>query len=124
MTEKANAPTIDALQRRLTSLNHAVAGLALALTGALAFTRGEQRTRFGEIDVERINIVERDGRTRMAISNKERSPAPTVRGKSFGGYAGGDRPGIITYNDEGTRTAASFPAVIVRRTGLTRRSTA
>ena len=37
--------------------------------------------RFGEIDVERINIVERDGKLRMVISNKERQHPGIVNGK-------------------------------------------
>ena len=57
--------------------------------------------RFEEIDVERINIVEKDGSTRMVISNKERSPGPIQRGQAFG-YPGGTRAGMIFYNDEGT----------------------
>ena len=59
------------------------------------------KKRFEEIDVERINIIEKDGSTRMVISNKERSPGPIQRGKSFG-YPGGTRAGMIFYNDEGT----------------------
>ncbi len=57
--------------------------------------------RFEEIDVERINIVEKDGSTRLVISNKERSPGPVQRGQPFG-YPGGTRAGMIFYNDEGT----------------------
>lgn len=57
--------------------------------------------RFEEIDVERINIVEKDGSTRMVISNKDRSPGPIQRGQPFG-YPGGTRAGVIFYNDEGT----------------------
>lgn len=66
----------------------------------MAFVRtGKQR--FEEIDVERINIVEKDGSTRLVISNKERSPGPIQRGQPFG-YPGGTRAGMIFYNDEGT----------------------
>lgn len=60
-----------------------------------------QRTKFTEIDVERINIVEPDGNYRMVISNKTRSIGPIGYGKPFG-YPGGTRPGIIFFNDEGT----------------------
>ncbi len=59
------------------------------------------KKRFEEIDVERINIVEKDGSTRLVISNKVRSPGPIQRGKPFG-YPGGTRAGMIFYNDEGT----------------------
>jgi hypothetical protein len=63
------------------------------------FLQVRQRTRFTEIDVERINIVEPDGKLRMVISNRPRSIGPIYKGKPFG-YPGGSRPGIIFFNDE------------------------
>jgi len=38
----------------------------------LSFNRNTERQHFGEIDVERINVVEKDGRLKMVISNSER----------------------------------------------------
>jgi hypothetical protein len=60
-----------------------------------------QKTKFEEIDVERINVVEPNGMYRMVISNRPRSIGPIYKGKPFG-YPGGGRPGIIFFNDEGT----------------------
>jgi hypothetical protein len=77
----------------------AIATLTCAVFLLTAFTM--QKQKFGEIDVERINVVEKDGSTRLVISNKERSPGPIERGKPFG-YPGGGRAGMIFYNDEGT----------------------
>ncbi|HEY3592899.1 MAG TPA: hypothetical protein VGL13_03455, partial [Polyangiaceae bacterium] len=57
--------------------------------------------KFTEIDVERINVVEPDGKYRLVISNTSRSIGPIYKGKPFG-YAGGHRPGLIWFNDEGT----------------------
>ena len=62
---------------------------------------GQEKQRFTEIDVERINVVEPDGKLRMVISNRPRSIGPIYKGKPFG-YPGGTRPGIIFFNDEGT----------------------
>jgi hypothetical protein len=82
-------------------------GYALVVTVLLgtlsiaAFRQSAQKTRFTEIDVERINIVEPDGALRMVISNRPRSIGPIYKGKPFG-YPGGTRPGIIFFNDEGT----------------------
>ena len=75
--------------------------LLLALLTTAAFRQAAQKTRFTEIDVERINIVEPDGRLRMVLSNRPRSTGPIYKGTPFG-YAGGTRPGIIFFNDEGT----------------------
>lgn len=73
----------------------------MTLLALVAFRRASQKTRFTEIDVERINIVEPDGKLRMVISNRPRSIGPIYQGKPFG-YPGGTRPGIIFFNDEGT----------------------
>src|SRR5262249_54249297 len=74
--------------------------LLVALSGA-AFSRSIQKTKFEEIDVERINVVEPNGLYRMVISNRPRSIGPIYKGKPFA-YVGGNRPGIIFFNDEGT----------------------
>jgi hypothetical protein len=66
-----------------------------------AFRQSAQKQSFGEIDVERINVVEPDGNLRLVISNKARSIGPIYKMKPFG-YPGGTRPGFIFFNDEGT----------------------
>jgi hypothetical protein len=78
-----------------------VSSLAFAVVLLAAFTFQDRKSKFDEINVERINVVEKDGSTRLVISNSERSPGPIERGKPFG-YPGGGRPGLIFYNDEGT----------------------
>jgi hypothetical protein len=82
-------------------------GYAIVITALLgtvslaAFRQASQKQKFTEIDVERINVVEKDGKLRMVISNRDRSIGPIYKGKPFG-YPGGTRPGIIFFNDEGT----------------------
>lgn len=79
-----------------------VSTLIFACTTLLAFRRAAPaHEKFAEIDVERINVVEPDGKYRMVISNRPRSIGPIYKGKPFG-YPGGTRPGIIFFNDEGT----------------------
>jgi len=79
---------------------------AFGVMACTAFRQGAQgaqtqNTKFTEIDVERINIVEPDGKLRMVISNRPRSIGPIYKGTPFG-YPGGGRPGMIFFNDEGT----------------------
>ena len=57
--------------------------------------------KFDVIDVERINVIEPDGKYRIVLSNRPRSIGPIYMGKPFG-YAGGNRPGMLWFNDEGT----------------------
>jgi len=42
----------------------------IVLMAITAFVRQPQKQKFGEIDVERINIVEPDGKLRLVISNR------------------------------------------------------
>jgi hypothetical protein len=56
------------------------------------------RPHFEELDVERINVVDESGVTRLVISNKRRAPDWVFDGQTF------ERPrlaGMIFYNDEG-----------------------
>ena len=67
-------------------------GYALVMTimvgglGLTAFTREGQpaRQRFTEIDVERINVIEPDGKYRLVLSNRPRSIGPIYKGQPFG----------------------------------------
>jgi hypothetical protein len=70
-----------------------------AVLSLAAFSSGGQKPRFAEIDVERINVIEKDGTLRLVIANSTRSPAPVSKGKVFGKPGG--RPGLIFYNDKG-----------------------
>src|SRR5918992_2246835 len=100
-TQTRGRPMAHRLRRELRLLRvHAFITTSLLIVLLLAgFLQGRQRTRFTEIDVERINIVEPDGKLRMVVSNRARSIGPIYKGKPFG-YPGGTRPGIIFFNDE------------------------
>jgi hypothetical protein len=85
---------------RFLRLNAVVTTLAIVVLVSSGFAR-QSKARFETIDVERINVIEKDGQVRLVISNKERSPAPMERGQAFG-YQPGNRAGMIFYNEEGT----------------------
>ncbi|MGH7680091.1 MAG: hypothetical protein ACRENU_16600 [Gemmatimonadaceae bacterium] len=85
----------------VSTLAFGVLAVAAFRQQAPAPAQGQQKVKFTEIDVERINVVEPNGMYRMVISNRPRSIGPIYKGKPFG-YAGGSRPGIIFFNDEGT----------------------
>lgn len=75
------------------------AALAIALlTGAA----GAPQTTFEEIDVERINIREADGRLRMIISGTDRAPGIIVEGEERPHPAGRDQAGMIFYTPDET----------------------
>lgn len=90
------------IRKDLVLLKWYVGILTLLLAVTVVFTT-RVKTHFKEISAERINIMESNGQFRMAISNKERSPENLSYGKPFTPpIPGGNRPGIIFYNDEGT----------------------
>jgi len=75
--------------------------------GALALVAFQQseRTKFIEIDVERINVVEKNGIRRLAIANSERMSPITFYGKEYPSSrtpGANNRAGLIYFNDEGT----------------------
>lgn len=90
--------------RRLRRTNVVAVGL-LVIVSASAFVQARPgaRTKFDEIDVERINVREADGRLRLTISNHARLPEVVVGGKSYPlrGGTGVKSAGLIFFNDEG-----------------------
>lgn len=95
---------IEKMQKDLLRLKlyAGVLTLLLITIGLFAFT-GNRQSNFKEISVERINVLESNGQLRMVIANKKRSPENLSYGKPFTPpIAGGNRPGLIFYNDEGT----------------------
>lgn len=77
---------MSTLRLDLRFLKTYAAGSTLAivfLTGAAFRQTVAPRQKFGEIDVERINIVEKDGRLRLAIANAERQAVTVIDGKQI-----------------------------------------
>src|SRR4028118_1297465 len=65
----------------------------------LSFKHNYGAKKFEEIDVERINIIEKDGSLKMVISNQERQPEAITNKVKMKGR--GKAPGIILYNSVG-----------------------
>ena len=97
------------MRAELRRTRQCVIGLSCAflVTAVAAFRGGSAPTRFKEIDVERINVREPDGKLRMIIANRAMSSGPITHGKPFG-YPGGNRPGIIFFNDEETENGGLY----------------
>lgn len=82
---------------------YAVAATAgFALLFLTAFQSAPQKQRFTEIDVERINVVQPDGKLALVISNPQRMPGPILKGKEIPKKR--DAGGIIFFNNEGTES--------------------
>lgn len=81
---------------KLYAFGTSLALLLLMLTGFAS----EQKARFTEIDVERINVVEKDGRLVLVMANADRIPPPIVGGHTFE-RQGARSPGFLFYNSKG-----------------------
>ena len=68
------------------------------LLSAFAVSKNKK---FDEIDVERINIVEKDGKLKMVISNKERQHPGTMDGKVYNERKGERPAGMIFFSEKG-----------------------
>ncbi|MFO0984858.1 MAG: hypothetical protein U1E76_24545 [Planctomycetota bacterium] len=77
----------------------ALVALAMALV-AFRSARTDKES-FTEIDVERLNIVEPDGRLALVIANKPRLPEVILGGKEIdAGRAGKRGPGMLFFNEQ------------------------
>lgn len=79
----------------ITSLAFAV----LFLMGLARQDAKEDKTKFTEIEVERINVVDKNGQLVLVVANRDRMPSPIVGGHVF--ERQGRTPGFIFYNSKG-----------------------
>jgi hypothetical protein len=86
-------------------------GFSVALTVALLMVVADslfslsaqpnQRQRFTELDVERINVVEADGTVKLVIANRQRAPDQVTDGQSRPRSEANKSPGITFFDDAG-----------------------
>ena len=75
-----------------------VTTLLFAVLVFSAFRQANQKNKFTELEVERINIIEKDGKLKMVISNSERQHPGIIDGKTLSRQ----RPaGMLFFNDRG-----------------------
>ena len=87
--------------QRFLAIYSGVLTLIFAVTVFAAVSEPSHRQKFGELDVERINIVEPDGTLRMVISNKADFPGIIIKGKETP-HPDRKTAGMLFFNDEGT----------------------
>jgi len=79
------------------------AGIATLVAAVLLFTAFSvnKNAKFDEINVERINVVEKDGKLKMVISNKARQHPGTMDGKYWKEREGERPAGMIFFSERG-----------------------
>ena len=97
---------LQQMEQELRLIKRFATGVTLALVVlSLAAFQVAGRTRFTELEVERLNIVEKNGTLRLAIFNSERKPPIIFNGKEYPGLRGGQAIGMAGmnfFNEEGS----------------------
>ena len=86
-------------QNRLLKQCMGLGSLALAAVLLVAAKTPSEKTRFSEIDVERINIINPNGKVEMVLANRTKLPKAIVDGKET--QDDRQKPGLIFYNEMG-----------------------
>src|SRR5437868_9887597 len=98
MTDTTNDPA--GRDSRMLRAMAFVSTLVLGVLLTAAFRQSQRKPHFEEIDVERLNVVEKDGTPRFVISNKARFPGLILRRKEYPHPR--ETAGMLFFNDEGT----------------------
>ena len=99
---------VKAIRREMRLLRYyALAMTILAgvfLIGAVSTAR--QKPSFDTITVHRIDVVDREGKLAMIITDHDDFPPPIVNGKTYKRGGGNDSNGIVFYNQQGDEQGA------------------
>jgi hypothetical protein len=87
--------------QRFLAIYSGVLTVVFAVTVLTAFKMETRSGTFDELTVQRLNVVEPDGTTRMVLASKARFPGLCYHGKDYG-RSDRSTAGIIFNNDEGT----------------------
>jgi hypothetical protein len=97
--------SLDKIKKQIRFLSvYAIVSSLLLLTSLfliLKMDRNPKKLTVEELTANRVNIVEPNGQPRLVLSNMEKSPENLNHGKPFG-IPGGNRAGLIFYDDEAT----------------------
>ncbi len=91
-------------QIRFLKIYAAAMTLALAALCLTALKPSPANKKFGEIDVQRINIVDEQGKRRLVISGEARFPEPVINGRELKGARSIKPAGIVFYDARGSET--------------------
>lgn len=93
---------MDKVEKELRVLKVCVGILALLCTVLFGlFLKVTSTTKFNEINVRRINIVEPDGKLRMVISNQSQQHPGSMDGITYDDRKGKRPPGMMFFNERG-----------------------
>lgn len=99
---------VKSIRREIRLLRYYALGMTLfaGVTLLGAVHEAAHNTTFDTITVHRINVVDREGRRAMIITDHDDFPPPIVNGKVFSRSGGNDSNGIVFYNQRGDEQGA------------------
>jgi hypothetical protein len=86
---------------RFLAIYSGVLTLVFVVTVTAGFAELPKKSKFDQIDVQRINIVEPDGTLRMVISDRTSFPGIIIKGQEHA-HPNRSTAGVLFFNDEGT----------------------
>src|SRR5437763_9077845 len=122
-TDHGGAMTLSQLEREVRVLKMYSAISTVLIVFALLMGHGRAQSskpRFAEIDAERINIVEADGRLSLVLANTQRLPGPMIAGKELAKELSAGRvgsAGLIFVDREGNEIGGLVYGAAVRPDG-------
>ena len=115
--------TLADLEREVRILKiYAFVATAVTIVALTASLGGAQtkKTRFTEIDAERVNIVDPDGRLALVLANTQRLPGPMIAGKELAKQLSAGRigsAGLIFVDREGNEIGGLVYGAAVKQDG-------
>lgn len=91
----------ESIQKQLRILKAWAVVSTVLFAGFILVAFDNQKSKFDEIDTQRINILGSDGKLRLTISNNEKSPGPIIGGHAMKSRDGKRGAGLIFFNDSG-----------------------
>lgn len=98
---------IRSIRREIQILRtYALASTVAAGVFLLGAVHEAKRASFDTVTVHRINVLDREGKLAMVITNHDDFPPPIVNGKPVKRMSGNDTSGIVFYNQQGDEQGA------------------
>ncbi len=89
------------IQLRLLKIYAAAMTVAFTVLCLTAIAPSTRKQKFDEIDAERINIVDAQGRRQLVISNRDRFPEPVFKSQELKGMRSVSPAGLVFYDTKG-----------------------
>jgi hypothetical protein len=99
---------VKAIRREMRLLRYYALGMTV-LAGAFllgAVDEMRQKASFDTLTVHRVDVVDREGKLAMIITDHDDFPPPIVNGKAMHRMGGADSNGIVFYNQQGDEQGA------------------